>query len=42
VGENRANVRKAIAELLSFLGELDVQVAREDLVIALAVRQLLG
>jgi acetate kinase len=44
VGENRADVRKAIAERLSFLGELDVQVAsaREDLVIARAVRQLLG
>ena len=44
VGENRADVRKAIAERLSFLGEFDVQVAsaREDLVIAHAVRQLLG
>jgi len=44
VGENRADVRKAIAERLSFLGEFDVQVAsaREDLVIARAVRQLLG
>jgi acetate kinase len=43
VGENRADVRKAISERLSFLGELDVEVvpAREELVIARAVRQLL-
>jgi acetate kinase len=42
VGENRADVRKAIAERLSFLGELDVKVvpAREELVIAHAVRAL--
>jgi hypothetical protein len=44
VGENRADVRKAIAERLSFLGELHMEVvpAREKLVIARAVRQLLG
>jgi acetate kinase len=44
VGENRADVRDAIVERVSFLGQLDVQVAsaREDLVIARAVRQLLG
>ena len=42
VGENRADVRKAIAERLSLLGELDVKVvpAREELVIAHAVRAL--
>ena len=42
VGENRADVRKAIAGRLSLLGELDVKVvpAREELVIAHAVRAL--
>ncbi len=42
VGENRGDVRKTIAERLSFLGELDVKVvpAREELVIAHAVRAL--
>ena len=44
VGENRADVRSAIVERLRFLGYFNVEVvqAREDLVIAHAVRQLLG
>jgi len=44
VGENRADVREAIAGLLRFLGELRVEVtpAREDLVVAGAVRRLLA
>ncbi len=43
VGENRAEVRDAIAERLSFLGEFAVEVipAREELVIARAVRALI-
>ena len=43
VGENRADVRDAVVELLGFLGEPRIEVvpAREDLVIARAVRQLL-
>lgn len=43
VGENRADVRRAIADRLAHLGEFRVEVveAREDLVIAHAVRQLL-
>ena len=43
VGENRADVRSAIAERLSFLGEFAVEVipAREELVIARAVRALI-
>ncbi|MGH3057161.1 MAG: acetate/propionate family kinase, partial [Gaiellaceae bacterium] len=43
VGENRADVREAIARLLGFLGEVRVEVvpAREDLVVAGAVRRLL-
>ncbi|MGH3015433.1 MAG: acetate/propionate family kinase, partial [Gaiellaceae bacterium] len=44
VGENRADVREAIARLLDFLGEVRVEVvpAREDLVVAGAVRRLLS
>ncbi|MGH3013612.1 MAG: acetate/propionate family kinase [Gaiellaceae bacterium] len=44
VGENRADVREAIARLLGFLGEVRVEVvpAREDLVVAGAVRRLLA
>jgi acetate kinase len=44
VGENRADVREAIGDRVGFLGEFDVEVvpAREDLVIARAVRALLG
>jgi acetate kinase len=43
VGENRADVRQAIAGLLGFLGDLRVEVApaREDVVVARAVRRLL-
>jgi acetate kinase len=43
VGENRADVRAAIADRLSFLGEFAVEVvpAREELVIARAVRALI-
>jgi acetate kinase len=43
VGENRADVRNAIAERLRFLGDLDVKVvpAREELVIAHAARLVL-
>jgi acetate kinase len=43
IGENRADVRAAIAERLRFLGEFDVEVvpAREELVIARAVRGLI-
>jgi acetate kinase len=43
VGENRTDVRGAIAERLRFLGDFRVEVvhAREDLVIARAVRALL-
>jgi acetate kinase len=42
VGENRDDIRTAIAKRLSFLGQLDVKVvpAREELVIAHAVRAL--
>ena len=44
VGENRADVREAIAARLGFLGAFDVHVvpAREDVVVARAVRRLLG
>ena len=44
VGENRADVRDAIVERVSFLGEFATQAvpAREDLVIAHSVRSLLG
>jgi acetate kinase len=44
VGENRADVREAVVERLRFLGDFRVQVvpAREDVVIARAVRHLLG
>jgi acetate kinase len=44
VGENRADVRDAIAERLAFVGYFDTRVvpAREDLVIAREVRGLLG
>ena len=43
VGENRADVRDTIVERLAFAGDFDVEVvpAREDLVIARAVRDLL-
>lgn len=43
VGENHADVREAIAERLRFLGDFAVEVvpAREELVIAAAVRDLL-
>jgi len=43
VGENRADVRDAIVERVSFLGEFGTQAvpAREDLVIAHSVRSLL-
>jgi len=43
VGENRADVREAIAERVAFVGYFDVSVvpAREDLVIAREVRGLL-
>jgi acetate kinase len=44
VGENRADVRDAVAGRLAFLGDFRVEVvpAREDLVIARAVRSLLA
>lgn len=44
VGENRADVRDAVVERLRFLGDFRVEVvpAREDVVIARAVRGLLG
>ncbi len=44
VGENRADVRDAVAERLAFLGEFRVEVvpAREELVIAQAVRAAIG
>ena len=44
VGENRADVREAIAGLLGFLGDFRVEVApaREDVVVARAVRRLLA
>jgi acetate kinase len=43
VGENRADVRDAIAERLAFVGNVQVEVveAREELVIAQAVRRVL-
>ena len=43
VGENRADVRNAIAERLRFLGDFAAEVvpAREELVIARAVRALI-
>jgi len=43
VGENREDVRRAIAGRLRFLGELPIEVvpAREDVVVARAVRELL-
>jgi len=43
VGENRADVREAVADRLAFVGWFEVQVvpAREDLVIARSVRELL-
>jgi len=44
VGENRADVRDAVAERLAFVGRFDVRVvgAREDVMVARAVRSLLG
>jgi acetate kinase len=44
VGENRPDVRDAVVERLRFLGDFRVEVvpAREDVVIARAVRKLLG
>jgi acetate kinase len=44
VGENRPDVRDAITERTRFIGDFEVEVvhAREDLVIATAVRTLLG
>jgi acetate kinase len=44
VGENRGDVRDAIAQRLAFLGSFEVEVvpAREELVIAAAVRGLIG
>jgi acetate kinase len=44
VGENRADVRRAIAERLGFAGEFRIEVvpAREDLIVARAVRGLLA
>jgi acetate kinase len=44
IGENREEVRRAVVERVRFLGEPRVEVvaAREDLVIARAVRSLLG
>jgi acetate kinase len=44
VGENRADVRAAVAERLSFFGDVRVEVveAREELVIAQAVRRVLA
>jgi acetate kinase len=44
VGENRGDVRRAIVERLGFLGDFRVEVAaaREDVVIAWAVRALLA
>jgi acetate kinase len=44
VGENRADVRDAVAALLAFVGDFHVEVvpAREELVIARAVRSLLA
>jgi acetate kinase len=44
VGENRADVREAVAARLAFLGPFDVRVveAREDVMVARAVRSLLG
>jgi acetate kinase len=44
VGENRADVRDAVAARLAFLGPFDVRVveAREDVMVARAVRSLLG
>jgi len=43
VGENRRDVRDAVAERLAFVGYFEVRVvhAREDLVIAHEVRELL-
>ncbi len=44
VGENREDVRAAVAERLRFLGDFAVEIvpAREDAVIARSVRRLLG
>jgi hypothetical protein len=44
VGENRADVRREIADRLAFLGEFRVAVvkAREGVVVARAVRGLLA
>jgi acetate kinase len=44
VGENRADVREAVVDRLGFLGDFRVEVvpAREDVVIARAVRDLLA
>jgi acetate kinase len=44
VGENREDVRRAIAERLAFLGRFAVEVvpAREELVIAREVERALG
>ncbi len=44
IGENRADVRAAVAERLAFAGDFRVEVvpAREELVIARAVRRLLA
>ena len=43
VGENRNDVREAVAERLQFLGEFTVEAvpAREDLMVARQVRVLL-
>ena len=42
VGENRPDVRDAVAERVAFLGPFDVRVvpAREEVVVARAVREL--
>jgi acetate kinase len=44
VGENRGDVREAVAERLRFLGDFTVEVvpAREDIIVARHVRALLG
>jgi acetate kinase len=44
VGENRGDVREAVAERLRFLGDFAVEAvpAREDIIVARHVRVLLG
>ena len=44
VGEHREDVRRAIADQLRFLGEIEVEVvpAQEDLVVAASVKALLA